>query len=30
MQAYLMFGDRAYLDMFIELYAATMKHMQVR
>jgi hypothetical protein len=29
LQAYLMFGDRQYLDMFIELYAATMKHMKV-
>lgn len=29
MQAYLMFGDRQYLDMFIELYAATMRHMKV-
>jgi hypothetical protein len=28
-QAYLMFGDRQYLDMFIELYAATMRHMKV-
>jgi hypothetical protein len=24
-----MFGDRQYLDMFIELYAATMRHMKV-
>lgn len=30
MQAYLMFGDRTYLEMFTELYVATMKHMQVR
>lgn len=29
-QAYLMFGDRRYLDMFMELYAATMRHMKVR
>lgn len=28
-QAYLMFGDRTYLDMFTELYVATMRHMQV-
>lgn len=25
----MMFGDRVYLDMFTELYVATMKHMQV-
>jgi len=30
LQAYLMFGDRQYLDMFIELYVATMRHMKVR
>eukprot|EP00878_Enallax_costatus_P019616 GHUV01020699.1.p1 GENE.GHUV01020699.1~~GHUV01020699.1.p1 ORF type:complete len:1177 (+),score=371.08 GHUV01020699.1:336-3866(+) len=29
LKAYLMFGDRIYLEMFTELYVATMKHMQV-
>ena len=25
-----MFGERRYLDMFVELYVSTMRHMQVR
>jgi hypothetical protein len=28
-QAYLMFGDPAHLDMFCELYASTMRYLQV-
>lgn len=30
LQAYLMFGDPAHLDMFCELYASTMRYLQVR